>query len=82
MSGSPEDRAELRAAIQRLAALRADQGLTQQAAAARMGISQPTLSEIEGGKTGARVSAVQRYAGAVGARLRFELDFPEVDDER
>lgn len=52
-----------------LVAMRHAAGLSQHEVAERMGTSQPAVARLEAGQVDARVSTVQRYAAAVGARL-------------
>lgn len=52
-----------------LISLRKAQQLTQTVVADRMDVSQPTLSEFEAESGDVRLSTLQRYARAVGARL-------------
>jgi transcriptional regulator with XRE-family HTH domain len=55
-----------------LVARRRAAGLSQHEVAVRMGTSQPAVARLEAGQVDARMSTVQRYAAAVGARLIFE----------
>jgi predicted transcriptional regulator len=63
-----------RALLDELVARRRAAGLSQDEVAARMGTSQPAVARLEAGQADARMSTLQRYAGAVGAQLRFGLD--------
>jgi transcriptional regulator with XRE-family HTH domain len=56
--------------LRELIARRRDCAMSQTAVATRMGISQSTLSEFEGGVGDPRISTLQRYARAVGGHLR------------
>lgn len=77
----PEVRAgyeETRERLKLLAALvkvRKDLGLSQQEVADRMGVGQSTLSQLEG-SADPRLSTVQRYARAVGAKVSFVMTPP------
>lgn len=46
-------------------------GLRQVDVAARMGIGQPSVSELERGEISPKLSTLQRYARAVDAELEF-----------
>lgn len=54
-------------------------GLTQADVAARLGVTQQTVAGFESGKHDPRMSMLQRYARAVGARL--VLVFAEAEAE-
>ena len=58
-----------RALVADLVARRHAAGLSQGEVAERMGTSQPAVARLEAGQVDARMSTVQRYAAAVGARL-------------
>jgi DNA-binding XRE family transcriptional regulator len=58
-----------RALVADLVAHRRAAGLSQGEVAERMGTSQPAVARLEAGQVDARMSTVQRYAAAVGARL-------------
>ena len=45
---------------------RRDQALSQQDLSAATGVAQATLSDLEGGKRGARASTVRKLAAALG----------------
>jgi transcriptional regulator with XRE-family HTH domain len=62
-----------RALLDELVARRRAAGLSQDEVAARMGTSQPAVARLEAGQADARMSTLQRYAGAVGAQLRFSV---------
>lgn len=68
-----EDAEERQSILDRLVGLRRDRHLTQSAIAARMGVRQPTVSGFETEDSDPRLSSLQRYARAVGARLRLVL---------
>ena len=55
-----------------LVARRHAAGLSQHEVAERMGTSQPAVARLEAGLVDARMSTVQRYAAAVGARLELK----------
>jgi ribosome-binding protein aMBF1 (putative translation factor) len=52
---------------------RAKAGLSQEEVAARMGTSQAAVARLEGGKGNPSKRTLERYAEAVGSRLRIEL---------
>lgn len=52
---------------------RAKAGLSQEEVAARMGTSQAAVARLEGGKGNPSKRTLERYAAAVGSRLRIEL---------
>ncbi|RNF84696.1 XRE family transcriptional regulator [Streptomyces botrytidirepellens] len=58
--------------------LRRERGLTQQQAAAQLGITQARVSQLEQGKA-VDLAAMRAYAQALGARLTLVL---EVDDQQ
>jgi DNA-binding XRE family transcriptional regulator len=65
--------AELRLGLlAELVAHRRAAGLSQGEVAERMGTSQPAVARLEAGQVDARMSTVQRYAAAVGARLNID----------
>lgn len=65
------DRAVLQ---QHLTTLRREGGLTQAEVGKRMGVRQPTVSELENElEPDPRLSTVQRYARAVGARVSWSV---------
>jgi ribosome-binding protein aMBF1 (putative translation factor) len=59
-----------------LAASRRSLGLTQTEVAERMGTSQSAVARLEALGGDARVSTLERYAAALGCRLRWELGPP------
>jgi ribosome-binding protein aMBF1 (putative translation factor) len=67
--GEAAGREELRSLVADLVARRRAAGMSQDEVARRMGTSQPAVARLEAGQVDARVSTVQRYAGAVGAQL-------------
>lgn len=54
-------------------AARIANGITQKTAAQWLGISQPTLSEIEGGYYGSYVRKLERFAHAYGYTMKITL---------
>lgn len=67
--------AELRQqALADLVATRRAAGLSQAEVAERMGTSQPAVARLEAGNVDVRLSTLERYAAAVGGRLRLRLD--------
>jgi hypothetical protein len=64
-----DDVEQRRALVADLVARRHAAGLSQGEVADRMGTSQPAVARLEAGLVDARMSTVQRYAAAVGARL-------------
>jgi DNA-binding XRE family transcriptional regulator len=58
----------------RLAQARKGRGLTQRDVAAAMGVSVARVSQIERGEVSG-VDVLERYAHAVGGRLRVVIDF-------
>lgn len=65
-----EDARDRRKLIETMVQLRKDAGLTQQQVADRMGVVQSTVAQFEG-SADPRLSSVQRYARAVGAKSHF-----------
>ncbi|HEX3795417.1 MAG TPA: helix-turn-helix transcriptional regulator [Acidimicrobiales bacterium] len=57
-----------------LTALRHELGLSQVEVAARMGTSQSAVARFEAGDLDVRLSTVQRYSMALGARLEWSID--------
>lgn len=67
--------AELSASVvAQLVAARRSAGLSQAAVAYAMGTFQPHLSKIENGATSPRLSTVESYARAVGARIVWRVE--------
>jgi transcriptional regulator with XRE-family HTH domain len=75
-----EDADERHSIIDRLVALRHLRRLSQTAVAARMGVRQPTVSGFETEDSDPHLSTLQRYARAVGAKLRVVLVIPSACD--
>ena len=59
--------------VAELVTTRPQLGLSQTEVAARMGTSQSAVARLEGGGADARLSTLERYAGALGAELRWQL---------
>jgi transcriptional regulator with XRE-family HTH domain len=75
-----EDVQERHSIVDRLLALRRHHKLSQRTVAARMGVRQPTVSGFETEDSDPRLSTLQRYARAVGARLRLVIVVPNECD--
>lgn len=56
-----------------LAAERERRHIPQLAVARRMKTSQPAVARIESGEVDVRLSTVERYAAAIGKRVRYQL---------
>lgn len=56
-----------------LAAMRKRANLTSTEVAARMGVSQPTVSKLERNAANASISTLQRYAAACGMELKLSM---------
>lgn len=64
----------------RLGQLRAETGMGQAELAARMGVSQPRVSQLEQGELGQmELDTIRRYVAALGGRLRVVADFDDHD---
>ena len=61
------------AVIEAMIRARAEAGLTQEALAERMGTTQSAVARLEGGRVSPTVETLQRYAKAVGKRLKVEM---------
>ena len=57
-----------------LVSLRRELGLSQAEVAARMGTSQSAVARFEAGDLDVRLSTVQRYTTALGARLEWRIE--------
>jgi transcriptional regulator with XRE-family HTH domain len=55
-------------------------GRSQSSLAATLGISQPAVSQVEGGSD-LKISTLRAYLEALGARLEIVAVFGEADDE-
>jgi ribosome-binding protein aMBF1 (putative translation factor) len=60
--------------IAQLSGRRRSAGLSQTQVAAVMGTSQSAVARLEAGDLDVRASTLERYAAAVGARIRLHLD--------
>jgi len=68
------DMAERRRSVSgQLTTLRRDLGLSQAEVASRMGTSQSAVARFEAGELDARLSTVERYSSALGARLEWTI---------
>ena len=68
-----DDRGFLREIVDCLVGFRKALGLTQAEIARRMGVKQPTVSGFETEMSDPRLSTLQRYAGAVDARIEVRV---------
>lgn len=75
-----EDVEERHSIIDRLISLRRHRSLSQGVIAQRMGVRQPTVSGFETEDSDPRLSTLQRYARAVGAKLRLVVVVPNECD--
>ena len=57
-----------------LVSLRRELGLSQTEVAARMGTSQSAVARFEAGDLDVRLSTVERYSTALGARLEWRIE--------
>ena len=57
-----------------LSVLRRELGLSQAQVAARMGTSQSAVARFEAGDLDVRLSTVERYTTALGARLEWRIE--------
>jgi predicted transcriptional regulator len=57
-----------------LTVLRRQLGLSQAEVAARMGTSQSAVARFEAGDLDVRLSTVERYSSALGARLEWRIE--------
>ena len=57
-----------------LMVLRRQMGLSQAEVAARMGTSQSAVARFEAGDLDVRLSTVERYSSALGARLEWTIE--------
>src|SRR5437879_5730264 len=63
---------ERREMVRELASARERAGLTQRALAARMSTTQSAIARLESSDADPKLSTIERYARAVGYRLRLE----------
>jgi len=75
-----EDSEQQHRIVDSLVGLRHSFGLSQSEVARRMGVRQPTVSGFETEGSDPRLSTLQRYARAVGARLRLGVEVPRTCD--
>lgn len=75
-----EDLEELHRVIDTLVHLRRKLSLSQSTVAQRMGVRQPAVSGFETEGSNPRLSTLQRYARAVGARFRLVVEVPRTCD--
>lgn len=68
-----EDLRELHHILDELVALRKACGMSQTDVAKVMGVKQPTISQFETESSDPKISTLQRYARAVGTRLRVSV---------
>jgi predicted transcriptional regulator len=59
--------------IEQLARARRESGLSQTELAARMGTSQSAVARLESGELDARLSTLERYAGALGRAVDWQV---------
>ena len=64
---------ERRKLLRELAASREAAGISQTLVAAKMGTSQSAVARIESGEADVRMSTVERYAAAVGAKISWSI---------
>jgi ribosome-binding protein aMBF1 (putative translation factor) len=64
---------ERRHLLRELAHERESRGITQTAVAAEMKTSQSAVARIESGQADVKLSTLERYAAAVGKRVRWQL---------
>jgi ribosome-binding protein aMBF1 (putative translation factor) len=64
---------ERRSLLRELAKERESRGITQTAVAAEMKTSQSAVARIESGQADVKMSTLERYAAAVGKRVRWQL---------
>jgi ribosome-binding protein aMBF1 (putative translation factor) len=68
-----EQAKERRRKLRELAAMRSARGLSQAQLARRMGTSQSLVARIESGAVDTKLSTLERYAVAVGARFSWSI---------
>jgi predicted transcriptional regulator len=59
--------------IQELVTARQESGLSQTEIAARMGTSQSAVARLESGDLDVRLSTLERYAGAIGRTVNWQV---------
>jgi predicted transcriptional regulator len=72
--GFKEIGARRRTVTGQLVSLRRDLGLSQTEVAVRMGTSQSAVARFEAGDLDARLSTLERYTEALGARLEWRIE--------
>lgn len=70
------DITEIHALLDDLVVLRRAMGKTQKSVAAQMGVSQSTVAGFESEMSNPTLSTLQRYARAIGVRVRFKVEGP------
>lgn len=71
-----EDAEDVQRILDELVRHRKSSGLRQSDVAKRMKVSQPRVSDFESESSDPRLATVQRYARAVGVRLRLKVEYP------
>lgn len=61
------------AALEAMIKARAGAGVTQAELAERMGTTQSAIARLEGGRVSPSVATLQKYARALGKRLKIEM---------
>jgi transcriptional regulator with XRE-family HTH domain len=74
LQGLVERRREL---IEELVRARQQSGLSQTEIAVRMGTSQSAVARLESGGLDVRLSTLERYAGAIGRTVDWQVRSPE-----
>ncbi len=68
-----EEAVEEYAAMEAMIRARAQSGVTQAELAERMGTTQSAIARLEGGRVSPSVATLQKYARALGKRLKIEM---------
>lgn len=68
-----DEAAEEYAAMEAMIRARAQSGVTQAELAERMGTTQSAIARLEGGRVSPSVATLQKYARALGKRLKIEM---------
>lgn len=68
-----DEAAEEYAAFEAMLQARAAAGVTQAEMAERMGTTQSAIARLEGGRVSPSVATLQKYARALGKRLKIEM---------
>lgn len=71
---SLEDEAARRTLVDELVKARLDSGMRQIDVANILGVAQPSVSELESGRTSPKLETLQKYARAVGMKIEFEVE--------